>query len=96
MDEQRFLPGFGWGVVATPAMSVLMIAAVLRGMSPTPKPIPAAIVGKLTGGALSQPATMAVAALVLHLVYGATYGWLMGRRETAVGDGGAASTWVAP
>lgn len=147
MDMERFWRGFGWGVVATVAMSVLMILGMLSGRAPMPAPIPAAIVGQLTGGGLPQPAQMAVAALlhlgyggfwggvlaaatrpvtlmkgvalgvvlwllmqvivlpflgwglfgvsqtpmiavatlILHLVYGATYGWLMTRRETATG-----------
>lgn len=33
---------------------------------------------------LDQSAGVAGATLLLHLVYGATYGWLMGRRSTAV------------
>lgn len=73
MDAQRFLSGFGWGVVATIAMSALMIVGVLTGMSPMPKPIPAAIVGNLTGGGLPQPATMALA-IILHLGYGGFWG----------------------
>lgn len=73
MDGHRFWKGFGWGVVATVAMSALMIAGVLSGMAPMPKPIPAAIVGKLTGGALPQVATMAVA-VILHLGYGGFWG----------------------
>lgn len=147
MEMGRFWRGVGWGVVATVAMSVLMILGMLSGRAPMPAPIPAAIVGQLTGGGLPQPALMAVAALshlayggfwggvlaastrpvtvmkgvglgvvlwllmqvivlpflgwglfgvsqtsmiavatlILHLVYGATYGWLMARTETAAG-----------
>jgi len=62
-----------WGGVATIAMSALMILGLVTGMSPMPKPIPAAIVGKLTGGGLPRPALMAIAAL-LHLGYGAFWG----------------------
>lgn len=73
MDWHRFWSGAGWGVVATIAMSALMIAGVLTGMAPMPKPIPAAIVGKLTGGGLPEPATMALA-VILHLGYGGFWG----------------------
>lgn len=73
MDTRRFGRGFGWGVVATIAMSAVMIVGLLTGMSPMPKPIPAAIVGKLTGGGLPQAATMGLAAL-LHLGYGGFWG----------------------
>jgi hypothetical protein len=38
--------------VATIAMSVVRIVGLLTGMSPMPQPIPATIVGRLTGGAL--------------------------------------------
>ncbi|MBW3555051.1 MAG: DUF1440 domain-containing protein [Gemmatimonadetes bacterium] len=54
-------------------MSAVMIVGMLTGMSPMPKPIPAAIVGNLTGGALPQPATMALA-IILHLGYGGFWG----------------------
>lgn len=33
----RFAKGFGWGVVATLAMSALMLAATATGMSPMPR-----------------------------------------------------------
>jgi hypothetical protein len=69
MDTGRLWKGFGWGVVATIAMSVLMIIGVLTGIAPMPKPIPAAIVGKLSGGALPKAGTMALGA-ALHLGYG--------------------------
>jgi hypothetical protein len=58
------------------AMSVLMLVGVVSGRAPMPAPIPAAIVGRLTGGALPQPATMAVAA-VLHLGYGGFWGGVL-------------------
>ncbi|MEX0892330.1 MAG: DUF6789 family protein [Gemmatimonadota bacterium] len=73
MDGGRFARGFGWGVGATVAMSALMIIGMLTGVAPMPKPIPAAIVGKLTGGSLPQAATMALA-VVLHLGYGGFWG----------------------
>lgn len=72
----RFLPGFGWGVVATIAMSAVMLIGVGTGMSPMPKPIPAAILGSLGAGALPKPAMMALAATA-HLVYGGFWGGLL-------------------
>jgi hypothetical protein len=141
MDSRRIAVGFGWGVVATIAMSAVMILGVATGAAPMPKPIPVAIMAKLLGAgtpkpllmlfgvtshlayggvggavlaALTRPVTVwkgialgvvlwllmqvvvlpflgwgafgaaitpiiAVATLVLHLVYGATFGWLMDR-----------------
>ena len=72
----RFWKGALWGAVATVAMSVLMILAAVTGVSPMPKPIPAAIVGKLTGGELPKPMLMATAA-ILHLGYGAFWGGVL-------------------
>lgn len=72
----RFWSGAMWGAVAAVAMSVLMILGMVTGVAPMPKPIPAALVGKLTGGALPQPALMA-AAVVLHLAYGAFWGGVL-------------------
>lgn len=73
---RRFWTGAAWGAVATVAMSVLMLLGVASGASPMPKPIPAAIVGKLTGGMLAKPTLMATAAL-LHLGYGAFWGGVL-------------------
>lgn len=75
MDGKRFWSGFGWGVVATVAMSILMVLGLVTGMAPMPKPIPAAIVEKLTGG-LPRPALMGVA-VVLHLGYGGVWGGVL-------------------
>ena len=72
----RFWRGALWGAVATVAMSVPMILGVVTGVAPMPKPIPAAIVGKLTGGGLPMPAVMSTAA-ILHLGYGAFWGGVL-------------------
>lgn len=72
----RFSKGVLWGAIATAAMSALMILGVVTGLTPMPKPIPAAIVGKLTGGGLPKPALMAAAA-ILHLGYGAFWGGVL-------------------
>jgi hypothetical protein len=73
MDTARFRKGFGWGLIATIAMSVVMIAGMLTGLSPMPKPIPVAIVGKIVDGGLPQPALIALGATA-HLLYGGTFG----------------------
>lgn len=72
-ERSRFLTGFGWGVVATIAMSALMLIGVATGMSPMPAPIPAALLGSLVAGALPKPAMMALAATA-HLAYGGFWG----------------------
>ncbi len=69
----RVASGFGWGLVATVAMSVVMIAGVVTGLSPMPKPIPMALVARTFGGALAKPALMALGA-ASHLLYGGIAG----------------------
>jgi uncharacterized membrane protein YagU involved in acid resistance len=67
--KRRLVVAAGWGVVATLAMTAVMLLGVGSGMSPMPDPIPAALVTH-TLGALPQPATLGLAVLV-HLTYGA-------------------------
>lgn len=55
---KRFWTGALWGAIATIAMSALMILGLVTGLAPMPKPIPAAIVGKIRGGGLPRPALM--------------------------------------
>ncbi|HEV8723712.1 MAG TPA: DUF6789 family protein [Candidatus Binatia bacterium] len=88
MDTKRFAVGFGWGVVATIAMSVLMAVGVLTGMSPMPKPIPLAIVGQVLGDGLPTPAIMLLAAIA-HLSYGGFWGAVLASetRPVTVGKG---------
>jgi hypothetical protein len=74
--KNRFLTGFGWGVAATVAMSLLTLIGTGTGASPIPKPIPAAIVGRLGGAALPGPAVVALAA-VAHLAYGGFWGGVL-------------------
>jgi hypothetical protein len=79
METKRLAVGFGWGVVATIAMSVLMILGVLTGLSPMPSPIPEAIVNKglgLLGVGLPGPLIMLLAA-VAHLSYGGVAGAIL-------------------
>lgn len=83
MDGKRFWIGFGWGAAATVAMSLIMLLGLATGLSPMPKPIPAAIVGKVTGGGLPRPALMAIA-IVLHLGYGGFWGGVLARLRRPV------------
>jgi hypothetical protein len=76
MDAKRLAVGFGWGMVATIAMSALMILGVVTGLSPMPSPIPEAIVNKglgLLGVGLPRPLIVLLAA-VAHLSYGGVAG----------------------
>lgn len=67
--KRRLVVAAGWGVVATLAMTAVMLLGVGSGISPMPDPIPAALVTH-TLGALPQPTTLGLAVLV-HLTYGA-------------------------
>lgn len=95
-DLRRLTVGAGWGAVATLAMSAVMLAAVATGISPMPKPIPAALVAH-TLGPLPKPALMTLAALA-HLGYGATAGAILAAvlRRVTVGKalGYGAGLWA--
>lgn len=82
-DENRFRSGFGWGVVATAVMSAVMLIGLVTGASPMPKPVPAAILGRLGAGGLPMPAMMALAAGA-HLAYGGVWGGLLALRVRPV------------
>ncbi len=77
MEAKRLAAGFGWGLVATLAMSALMVLGVVTGLSPMPSPIPEALASKVVGGMLGadipRPAVMVLAA-VAHLFYGGVAG----------------------
>lgn len=68
----RFWTGFGWGVVATIAMFVIMLLGRARGLSPMPKPIPVALVATVFGAGLPKPALILLGAAA-HLRYGGTF-----------------------
>ena len=72
-DSKRPIIGFGWGVVATVAMSVLMVVGVATELSPMPSPIPAALVSKIFGGGLPQPLILLLSAGG-HLAFGGFWG----------------------
>lgn len=68
LSLRRLAAVFGWGVVATLAMTALMATIVVGGVSPLPKPIPAALVSQSVGW-LPQQALLPLA-LMAHLAYG--------------------------
>ena len=78
MVSQRLRAGFGYGVVATIAMSVLMVLALVTGRSPMPQPVPKAMVAQLFGSGLPKPVLMAHA-VGFHLGYGGVFGAILAR-----------------
>lgn len=87
MRASRFKSGFAWGVVATVAMSALMILGTATGVAPIPEPIPAALVRRVLGEGLAAPLVMLLAA-GSHLLYGGVWGGAFAaavRRVTVVG-----------
>ena len=76
MDTRRLMTGFGWGVVATIVMSLLMLLGLITGISPMPKPIPVAIMGKLLGPGTPMPLILLLAILA-HLLYGGIWGAIL-------------------
>lgn len=73
MTQHGLRAGFAYGVLATIAMSTLMLLAVVSGKSPMPQPIPKAVVAQFFGSGLSKPILMALA-IGLHLGYGGVFG----------------------
>ncbi len=69
MDSKRLALAFGWGVVATIVMSIIMILGRVMGMAPMPKPIPMAIVSNIFGEGIPRPLLMFLA-VASHLGYG--------------------------
>lgn len=65
---------FRWGVLATVAMSIIMIIGKVTGLAPMPKPIPLAIIGKLFG---SGTPLLMILAIASHLVYGGIWGAIL-------------------
>lgn len=64
--------GFGWGLLATLAMTAVMLTGVATGMSPMPRPVPVALAA-WAFGALPLPALMALG-MVAHFIYGGAAG----------------------
>lgn len=96
LSARRLGAGAGRGVVATVAMSALMLAGTAAGVSPMPKPVPAALVAH-TLGSIPEPAVLVVA-VTAHLGYGATAGALLAvlvaRVTVWVGVGYAVVLWA--
>lgn len=69
---RRLLAGAGWGVLATVVMGAVMLAGVATGVSPMPKPVPAALVAHTLG--ISPGPALVVLATAAHLAYGAAAG----------------------
>ena len=64
--------GFIWGLVATLAMTVVMLLGTITGQSPMPAPVPVAL-AKWALGALPKPALMLIG-LIAHFIYGGIAG----------------------
>jgi len=73
MDGKRLAIGFGWGVVATLAMTVVMIIGRVTGVAPMPEVIPVAVAGHVLGAGTPRPLVMVVGVLS-HLFYGGFWG----------------------
>lgn len=80
MESKRLAVGFGWGLVATLAMSVVMVIGFTTGIAPMPAPIPEAIAARVLNGVIGagapQPAIMVVA-VVSHFAYGGLWGAIL-------------------
>lgn len=70
--------GFGWGVLATIAMSIPMIIGMASGVAPMPEPIPRALVTLVFGTELPTPLLMALS-VGSHLTYGGLFGAVLAR-----------------
>lgn len=71
MDTRTAVHGFALGVVATIAMSGVMIVGMVTGIAPMPRPIPQAVLGTVADGAPKPLAALA------HLAYGGVFGALL-------------------
>lgn len=96
MNKNRAKTGFVWGVVATLAMSILMVTGLITGLAPMPGPIPEALVSLVIGGA-PKPVRMVVA-ITAHLLYGGIFGALLAETVRPIsiwkGLGFGALLWV--
>lgn len=71
-DARRLMAGAGRGAVASAAMGGVMLVAAASGVSPMPKPVPAALVSHALGE-LPRPGTVMLA-VATHVLYGAVAG----------------------
>lgn len=72
-DGSSLWGAFGWGVVATIAMSIPMILGMASGVAPMPEPIPKALVALVFGAGLPAPLLVGLSA-GSHLAYGGVFG----------------------
>lgn len=77
METKRLWKGFGWGIVATLVMSILMIIGKATGLAPMPDPIPIATVKNLIGEVPKRP--LMILGIISHFVYGGIFGALLTR-----------------
>jgi hypothetical protein len=93
---RRLAVGAAYGALATVAMSVPMLAGAVSGISPMPKPIPAALVAH-TLGPLPMPLLL-VLAVIAHLAYGSGAGAVLAaitrRPRLWLATGHAVLLWV--
>jgi hypothetical protein len=75
MKTVRLWKGFGWGVLATVVMSIIMITGKVTGIAPMPAPIPVAIV-KTIIGEVPKP-LIVILGFIAHLGYGGIFGALL-------------------
>jgi hypothetical protein len=75
METVRLWKGFGWGVLATVVMSIIMITGKVTGIAPMPAPIPVAIVKTMIGEA-PKP-LIVILGFIAHLSYGGIFGALL-------------------
>jgi Family of unknown function (DUF6789) len=85
--KERLQQGFLWGLLATLAMTALMLLGMVTGLSPIPRPIPIALAAWALG-AVPRPLLM-VAGTVAHFAYGgiagAVFAAVLGRRAGPLG-----------
>lgn len=85
MLRERLRRGLLYGLLATLAMTALMLLGMGTGFSPIPRPIPVALVAWVAHGALPRPLLMGVGMLA-HFAYGgiagAVFAAVLGRRGT--------------
>lgn len=72
LDTTELTAGAVWGAPATVVMGVVMLAATATGISPMPRPIPAALVSHALGR--SPGPLLVTLAVTAHLAYGAVAG----------------------
>lgn len=75
MENTRLLNGFVWGLVATLAMTLVILTGVVIETVPITEPVPLALVYRILGQWLSHPLVIMVTILA-HFLYGGIWGSL--------------------